>query len=102
MTRHIFMTRHVLCCAVLIAAVSQATAQQRLPAENVPPQAKAAPAQQSAMPADAKGLTVAKSAAMAIRFRDVKPADLMLSRLIGINVYNNQNETLGNVEDIVL
>jgi sporulation protein YlmC with PRC-barrel domain len=49
-----------------------------------------------------KGLQMAKSATVAVRFVTVKPADLMTSRLIGTNVYNNQNETLGEIEDLVV
>ncbi len=32
----------------------------------------------------------------------VKPADIMSSKLIGVNVYNNQNESVGEIADIVI
>jgi sporulation protein YlmC with PRC-barrel domain len=37
-----------------------------------------------------------------VKFVTVKPADLMSSQLIGTNVYNNQNESLGEIEDLVV
>ena len=50
---------------------------------------------------DAKGITTANSASMAVRSVQVKPAD-MTSQLGGLNVYNNQNEKLGEIEDIAV
>ncbi|MEN3230263.1 PRC-barrel domain-containing protein [Methylorubrum rhodesianum] len=32
----------------------------------------------------------------------VKPADVMSSKLVGTTVYNNKNETVGEVEDLVI
>ena len=49
-----------------------------------------------------KGLRMANSATMAVRFVTVKPADFMTSKLVGTNVYNNQNESLGEIEDLVI
>jgi len=45
---------------------------------------------------------MASSATVAIKFVTVKPADFMSSRLVGANVYNNQNETVGEIEDLVI
>lgn len=45
---------------------------------------------------------MANSAIFAVRFVAVKPADFMASRLIGSNVYNNQNESLGEIQDLVI
>jgi sporulation protein YlmC with PRC-barrel domain len=47
-----------------------------------------------------KGISMAKTASMAVRFVQQRPADLMASQLIGLEVYNNQNEKLGEIEDI--
>lgn len=49
-----------------------------------------------------QGIRVADSATLAIRYATVKPADLTTSKLIGINVYNNQNEQLGEIQDLVI
>jgi sporulation protein YlmC with PRC-barrel domain len=45
---------------------------------------------------------MADSATVAVKFVTVKPAGLMSSRLIGANVYNNQQESLGEVADLVI
>jgi sporulation protein YlmC with PRC-barrel domain len=47
-----------------------------------------------------KGISTAKTASMAVRFVQQRPADIMASQLIGLEVYNNQNEKLGEIEDI--
>ena len=49
-----------------------------------------------------RGMQMANSATMAVRFVAVKPADFMTSRLVGATVYNNQNELLGEIEDLVI
>lgn len=50
----------------------------------------------------ADGLRTADSAALAIRFANVKPADLMAKKLLGTPVYNKQKEKLGDIEDLVI
>jgi len=37
-----------------------------------------------------------------VRFVAMKPADTLSSRLIGTDVYNNQNESVGEIEDLVI
>ncbi len=75
-------------------------------------QSTTSPAQRTAPPpamstdphaADASmGMQMANSATMAIEYVTMKPADLMSSKLVGINVYNNHNESLGEIEDLVI
>jgi sporulation protein YlmC with PRC-barrel domain len=48
------------------------------------------------------GMKMANSAGMAVRFVTVKPADFTSSKLVGAKVYNNQNESLGEIEDLVI
>jgi sporulation protein YlmC with PRC-barrel domain len=48
------------------------------------------------------GLKTAQVASIAVRFVEVQPANVMSSNLIGINVYNNQNESLGAIRDLVI
>ncbi len=52
--------------------------------------------------ANAGGLKMANTATMAVRFMTVKPVDTMSSKLMGMDVYNNQNEKLGEVDDLVI
>lgn len=51
--------------------------------------------------APAAGLKIANTANVAVRFVEVRPADFMASKLLGIEVHNNQNENLGSIQDIV-
>ena len=36
------------------------------------------------------------------RFVTVKPADVLSSRLVGTNLYNKQNESIGEIRDLVI
>ena len=54
------------------------------------------------MNASDAGMRMADTATVAVKFVTVQPADLMASKLIGTNVYNNQNESLGEIEDVVV
>jgi sporulation protein YlmC with PRC-barrel domain len=63
------------------------------PAEASPPT--------TGMTAPVGGLKIANSANVAVRFLEVKPVDFMATRLLGMDVYNNQDETLGEIQDIV-
>jgi sporulation protein YlmC with PRC-barrel domain len=57
----------------------------------------------SLAPVDAdKGLKTATVSDVAVQFSDVKPAYIMSSNLIGISVYNNQNESVGAIRDLVI
>lgn len=88
-----------------------AIAQQTTPPGTaVPPAASqnsTLPSSASASPstdqsATSGGLRMADKAVLAIRYATVKPADFMATNLIGIDVYNNQNEQLGTIEDVVV
>lgn len=48
------------------------------------------------------GIKTATSAPSAVRFGTLNAADLMSSRLIGTDVYNNQNEEIGEIQDLML
>ena len=48
------------------------------------------------------GLRTADSATLAVRFVDVKPADLMTTKLLGAVVYNKQKEKLDEIEDLAI
>jgi hypothetical protein len=56
--------------------------------------------QNAGSPNEAKGITMSESARFAVRFVTPKPADIMTSRLVGLDVYNRQNEKLGQIEDL--
>ncbi|CAO4139639.1 PRC-barrel domain-containing protein [Methylorubrum thiocyanatum] len=59
----------------------------------------------TAMPTSAGGvggMTMADTATAKIKFVTAKPAEVTSSKLVGKNLYNKQNETIGEVEDLVI
>jgi sporulation protein YlmC with PRC-barrel domain len=50
----------------------------------------------------AGGMTMANTATVKIRFITAKPADIMSSKLVGKTLYNNKNENVGEIEDLVI
>ncbi|SFM05947.1 PRC-barrel domain-containing protein [Methylorubrum salsuginis] len=74
------------------------------PADAQTNQMKAPPAG-TAMPTTAGGMggmTMADTATAKIKFVTAKPAEVTSSKLVGKNLYNNKNETIGEVEDLVI
>ena len=49
------------------------------------------------------GITMSSDhATSTIHYATMAPADMMSSKLVGMDVYNNQNDKLGQVEDLVV
>lgn len=48
------------------------------------------------------GMTMADTATVRVRFVSAKPDKVMSSKLVGKNLYNKQNETVGEIEDLVI
>ena len=48
------------------------------------------------------GMMMADHATATVHFVTVAPADIMASKVIGQDVYNNQGDKLGNVADLVI
>ena len=48
------------------------------------------------------GMTMADKASVKVTYVTAQPADVMSSKLIGLNVYNNANESVGEIEDLVI
>lgn len=60
-------------------------------------------AAETAMPATANGgMTMADHATMTLHYVVASPADIMSSKLVGQDVYNNQGDKIGNVADLVI
>ena len=57
---------------------------------------------QTAQQSGQTGMQTATTTSMVVKFLNVQPTDVMTSRLIGTNVYNNQNESIGEIEDMVI
>jgi sporulation protein YlmC with PRC-barrel domain len=45
---------------------------------------------------------MADKSAVAVRYTAIKPADIVVSQLLGLKIYNNQNESVGEIEDLVI
>lgn len=110
------MNRMILSVAILSSMGGEAFGQTTTapaPSTTVPPAATTAPstaapgagtAPMSSSGADmsSMGMRMANTATVAVKFVTVQPADFMSTRLMGANVYNNQNETIGEVEDLII
>ena len=48
------------------------------------------------------GITMSDHATATIHYVTTTPADMMSSKLVGMDVYNNQNDKLGDVQDLVI
>lgn len=48
------------------------------------------------------GLRMAEESAVAVRYTAITPADTVASKLLGLKVYNNQNENLGVIKDLII
>lgn len=50
----------------------------------------------------AEGMKMGDTATVAIKFVTIQPASIMSSKLIGANVYNKQDESLGEIQDLAI
>jgi len=87
--------KSVLAAALVVALPSLALAQ-----ETVKPATPATTT--SATTAATGGMTMADKATVKVTYVTAQPADVMSSKLIGLNVYNNANESVGEIEDLVI
>ncbi|WP_247457849.1 PRC-barrel domain-containing protein [Bradyrhizobium sp. 2] len=90
--------------AVILAVTSSGAFAQPTNTSTAPPANAATQAGTigNAASETSSGLRTADTANLAVRFVDVKPADFMTTKLIGANVYNNQKEKLGEIEDFAI
>ena len=96
------MKNTILTAAAAILLASPAMAQTATTATPAAPMATTAPAPGSDMGAMSGGMTMGTSSTVALKFVTVSPADVMASRLEDLDVYNNQNEEIGEIEDLVI
>lgn len=95
------LMKKMIAAAVTVAMMGTAAYAQQ-------PAAPAAPAaeQPAASGADATmvgpGLTMGKAANMPLKFVEIKDADLVTSKLVGMNIYNKENEEVGEISDVVI
>jgi hypothetical protein len=93
------MKKFIVAAVSLTALAGSAYAQQ-----------PAAPAVSSQAPAAAgsdatiigPGITMGKIATMPLKYVEIKDTDLVTSKLVGVEIYNKQNEDIGTISDIVI
>ena len=96
-----------LLATTMLAAPALAQDKSATPSDG---QAKpmAAPPSGTAMPATSgvtgrsSGMVMADTATAKIKFITAKPAEVTSSKLVGKNLYNKQNENVGEIEDLVI
>lgn len=94
-------THCTMLAAAALSAISTLAIAQTTVAPATPPESTGAPPN-AATSASQGGLRMADKAAVELRFVTVKPADFMASKIVGTNVYNNENESLGEIADLVI
>lgn len=48
------------------------------------------------------GITMGTAATMPLKYVDMKDTDLVTSKLIGVDIYNKQDENIGEISDVVI
>ncbi|MER2267131.1 PRC-barrel domain-containing protein [Methylobacterium oxalidis] len=100
--------RHLLAAALVAGLPSLALAQDAPKPEagkpEVAPSATASPTPNSSSAATVAegGMKMADSATAKVQFITTQPADTLTSKLVGLSVYNNSNESVGEIEDFVI
>jgi sporulation protein YlmC with PRC-barrel domain len=106
--KEIQMKRVTIAGAVVLSVLSSVVLAQGTPAPTPPAQSPPAPTTPPAQPSGTQadtgsgGMRMGETATALVRFVSVKPADVTSSSLIGTTVYNNQNESIGEIEDLVI
>ncbi|BAQ50005.1 PRC-barrel domain-containing protein [Methylobacterium aquaticum] len=96
--------------SAVLASPALAQDKSSTPAPGTQPKPMTTQPSATAMPAasgqtsqsQAGGMTMADTATAKIKFVTAKPAEVTTSKLVGKNLYNKQNETVGEIEDLVV
>ncbi|BDA85368.1 hypothetical protein Sa4125_29100 [Aureimonas sp. SA4125] len=103
------MNRFAMITATTVLLASPALAQTDTPAApTTTTPANGTATTSSAMAAGATvtgtqgGMTMGTTSTVALKFVEFSSADVMSSRLEDLDVYNNQNEEIGEIEDLVI
>lgn len=95
----------IIAAALALGTMSTAAFAQQPAAPAEQPTATA-PAATAASGADATmvgpGITMGTAATMPLKTVEIKDTDLVTSNLVGLNIYNKQNEEVGEISDVVI
>lgn len=89
--------------AIALAQTTPATPPAQPGQRSAPEATQAQPRTGQAQPGTAqKPVGLKEIEALQLTFYTVQPADVLMSNLMGVNVYNAQNETVGEIEDAII
>ncbi|MGA1834296.1 PRC-barrel domain-containing protein [Rhizobium wenxiniae] len=90
---------------IIAAAMTMAVISTTAYAQTAAPAAPAA-GEPAASGADAMmvgpGISMGKAATMPLKYVEIKDSDLVTSKLVGMNIYNKENEEVGEISDVVI
>jgi hypothetical protein len=96
----------ILMKKIIAAALAFSTMSTAVLAQQPAAPAATAPAATAASGADATmvgpGITMGVAATMPLKTVEIKSTDLVTSKLVGLNIYNKENEEVGKISDIVI
>lgn len=84
------------------SATTAAPGATTAPATTAAPMTATTPAPGAATGAMSGGMMMGDTATVALKFVTLDQADIVASRLEDLDVYNNQNEDIGEIEDLVI
>jgi hypothetical protein len=95
----------IIAAALALGTMSTAVYAQQ-PAAPAEQPAAQAPAATAASGADATmvgpGITMGMAATTPLKTVEIKDTDLVTSNLVGLNIYNKENEEVGEISDVVI
>ncbi|WP_312407918.1 PRC-barrel domain-containing protein [Rhizobium sp.] len=91
---------------IIAAAIALGTMSTAALAQQPAAPATTAPAATAASGADATivgpGITMGTAATAPLKTVEIKGNDLVTSKLVGLNIYNKENEEVGEISDVVI
>lgn len=91
-----------IAASVIFTMPALAQDKQAAQPANDPAKPMATPSTGAMAGSGAGGMTMADTATAKIKFVTAKPAEVTSSKLVGKTLYNNKNETIGEIEDLVI
>jgi len=96
----------ILMKTIIAAALALGTMSNAAFAQQPAAPAATAPAATAASGADATmvgpGIAMGTAATMPLKTVEIKGTDLVTSKLVGLNIYNKENEEVGEISDVVI
>ncbi len=90
--------KNFIIAALSLAVMSGAALAQQSAAPAAPATAAAGSDAMMAGP----GMSMGKAATMPLKYVEIKDTDLVTSKLVGVNIYNKADESIGEVSDVVI